>query len=896
MASSGTQQRILQSPLTTKTSDGPVSATGAFTSTITGISGGTLYHVRAYATNDAGTSYGSDVTFSIPVASTTSVNCGAGTAVVTYGAGISCVATITRSAGSNTPTGSVSWTTGGAGTFATSPCTLAGSGASATCSVTYSPTSVGSGSHLITATYAGDANFTTSNGNQSVTVNTAAVTPVITATSKVYDGNLTSTIQTRSLTGIIGADNVTLTGGTATFDTKTVGIGKTVTGTGFTFGGAQVANYHLASLTATTTANIAAKALTITGITANNKVYDRLLGTTLTGTAAPVGVISGDTVTIAGSPSANFLTSTVGNGKTVTVSGYTLGGLDAGNYSVSQPSGLTANITPLGLTVSGVTANDRPYNGNNTATLNTISASLNAGVISPDVVTLNSSLASGTFADKNVGSAKPVTALGFALAGADSANYLLAQPTGLTASISQFNLTASATADARPYDGTTSATVHMSTNKFGADDVTAAFTGASFSDANAGVGKTVSVTGITISGADAANYHLVSNTASTTGTITPAVVTVTANSRAKHSGQAITFAGTEFTTVPTTLFGSDALTSVTLTSTGAAADALDGNYPIVPNNPVVGSGLSNYALNFVNGTLTVSPQNSIPSITEGIAISRSMSVNGKPTAFSLTLHATDADLDPITWSVSVPPVVAGSSASASGTGSSMVIQYAPKANYAGADHFTVQVSDGFGGTASIVVTVTMTRPILTLNSVALSDGQILETAEHSEIGGVINSTATTFNLGDDAANRQYRAILSFNTAGLPDNAVITSVTLKVKQQGVPVGANPFLTMGNLLVDMQKGNFGLPALQASDFQAVAGKPSALTFLNTPVAGWYSRALAAANFAFVNKVGNTQFRLRFTKDDNNNSKAEYLKFFSGNAPAASRPVLIIQYYVP
>ena len=46
-----------------KTTDGPVSATGAFTSSITGLTTGTLYHVRAYATNAAGTVYGEDITF-----------------------------------------------------------------------------------------------------------------------------------------------------------------------------------------------------------------------------------------------------------------------------------------------------------------------------------------------------------------------------------------------------------------------------------------------------------------------------------------------------------------------------------------------------------------------------------------------------------------------------------------------------------------------------------------------------------------------------------------------------------------------------------------------------------------------------------------------------------------
>jgi hypothetical protein len=45
-----------------KTTDG--TGTGAFTSTITGLTPGTLYHLRAYATNDEGTGYGADVTFS----------------------------------------------------------------------------------------------------------------------------------------------------------------------------------------------------------------------------------------------------------------------------------------------------------------------------------------------------------------------------------------------------------------------------------------------------------------------------------------------------------------------------------------------------------------------------------------------------------------------------------------------------------------------------------------------------------------------------------------------------------------------------------------------------------------------------------------------------------------
>jgi hypothetical protein len=56
--------------LSTKTTQGTPSGTGAFTSSITGLSVGTTYHVRAYATNTAGTSYGDDVTFTTLTAGT----------------------------------------------------------------------------------------------------------------------------------------------------------------------------------------------------------------------------------------------------------------------------------------------------------------------------------------------------------------------------------------------------------------------------------------------------------------------------------------------------------------------------------------------------------------------------------------------------------------------------------------------------------------------------------------------------------------------------------------------------------------------------------------------------------------------------------------------------------
>jgi hypothetical protein len=53
------------------------------------------------------------------------------------------------------------------------------------------------------------------------------------------------------------------------------------------------------------------------------------------------------------------------------------------------------------------------------------------------------------------------------------------------------------------------------------------------------------------------------------------------------------------------------------------------------------------------------------------------------------------------------------------------------------------------------------------------------------------------------------------------------------------------------------------------------------------------LNAAGLTNVNKTGLTQFRLYFSLDDNNNHVADFMQFFSGNAPIASRPVLSVIY---
>jgi hypothetical protein len=143
------------------------------------------------------------------------------------------------------------------------------------------------------------------------------------------------------------------------------------------------------------------------------------------------------------------------------VNGYTLNGVDAGNYSVTPPT-VTANITAVSLSVVGLTANNRPYDGTTNATLSG-TAALSAGVVSGDIVTL-----SGTplawFANKTAGTAKPVTVTGFTITGADAANYTLAQPAGLTATISPDATTCALVSSANPSTATSNVTFTATLN------------------------------------------------------------------------------------------------------------------------------------------------------------------------------------------------------------------------------------------------------------------------------------------------------------------------------------------------------------------------------------------------------------------------------------------------
>ena len=346
-----------------------------------------------------------------------------------------------------------------------------------------------------------------------VTVNKKALTVTAAVTSKVYDGTTAATITGAALSGVVSGDSVTLGNATSgTFANKNVGTGKTVA-TAMTLSGASSGNYTLTQPTLTGT--ITAKALTVTGAAVTSKVYDGTTAATISG-AALSGVVSGDTVTLGSAASGTFANKNVGTGKPVTAA-MTLNGTDKGNYTLTQPT-LTGTITAKALTVTGATVTSKVYDGTTDAT---ISGAALSGAVSGDSVTLGSAT-SGTFADKNVGTGKPVTAT-MTLNGTDKGNYTLTQPTGLTANITPKALTITGlSAVDRFYDGTTAVTVNGTAGLLAAEapggptDDGTPYTGDSvsaggtatgvFADRNVGTDIAVNISGVTLSGDQSGNY------------------------------------------------------------------------------------------------------------------------------------------------------------------------------------------------------------------------------------------------------------------------------------------------------------------------------------------------------------------------------------------------------
>lgn len=165
--------------------------------------------------------------------------------------------------------------------------------------------------------------------------------------TKVYDGTTDAKITSEgTLSGVLDGDSVTIAIGKANYSDKNVGVGKTVTFTDFALSGNDAMNYTPAVQPESTTAGISAKVLTIADLRVKDKQYDGKNTAEIDGTPTLVGVADGDVLELVnGIPTFDIVS--IGKNIPISFTTFRLSGDDVtvGNYTLTQPTGITANIT-----------------------------------------------------------------------------------------------------------------------------------------------------------------------------------------------------------------------------------------------------------------------------------------------------------------------------------------------------------------------------------------------------------------------------------------------------------------------------------------------------------------------------------------------------------------------
>ncbi|WP_076591420.1 GLUG motif-containing protein [Herminiimonas arsenitoxidans] len=535
-----------------------------------------------------------------------------------------------------------------------------------------------------------------------------AVTVTGDASGKTYDGSTnTSSGYTTDVNGAV------LDGGLIyTSDSKNVGsystANSTLTQSGL-YSGQQ--GYDISYADASLT--ISKADLTVTA-QQTTKVYD---GTTSAGNAvvgALAGAAAGESILTGGSQS--YLDKNAGDNKTVSAAAVTIkdaGGTNvSANYNITYVDDVASTISKADLTVTAQQTS-KTYDGTLNAAGNGIAGTL-AGL--GDTV---ASTGSQTFLDKNAGDNKAVRANGVTIedvGGADmTGNYNISYVDNTSSTINKADLIVTAQQVVKTYDGTLNASGSgIADTLAGVGDSVSANGSQTFLDKNAGSGKTVRASGVTIEdagGADMTGNYNISYVDNTSSTINKADLNVTANGIDKiYNGL----------TNASVTYNDDRITGDVLNFTGNASfnDKNVGNNKTVDVNNIILSGTDAGNYNLISNVA-------------------STSANITPASLIVTANSANKFYDGIAYGGGNGSTIAGF------VNGETIADLFGSLNYGG----TAQGATGIGnytitanGLSSSNYTMTFVNGALVINPVSQSSaalgGSTLESAYNSAINAV----------------------------------------------------------------------------------------------------------------------------------------------------------------
>jgi hypothetical protein len=329
---------------------------------------------------------------------------------------------------------------------------------------------------------------------------------------------------------------------------------------------------------------------------ANNKVYDSTTSATIAMQGTPT---DGGKVLLVGG-SASFADKNAGVGKTVSYTGYQLGGLDANHFALIPSTGTAlATITPRMLAVTS-TGTSKVYDGTTTTNVTLADQRLKG-----DQLTV--SYSSANFVDANVGNAKVIGVAGIQLSGTDAANYNTSSTASTAANVTPAPLTVTAANAKKTYGDTAVLTGFTSAGLVAGEAIGSVQETSAGSLPSAGVaGGPYVITPSNAAGGTfaASNYNIVYGNASLN--VLPAPLLITVQNDTKMYG---TFNDNNAFTVKGLVNG-DTIGGFAIFNPGGppSATVAGSPYPVAFSSPTAGTYIAtNYQTVYVSGKLFVLP-------------------------------------------------------------------------------------------------------------------------------------------------------------------------------------------------------------------------------------------------------------------------------------------------
>ena len=247
---------------------------------------------------------------------------------------------------------------------------------------------------------------------------------------------------------------------------------------------------------------------------------------------------------------------TIGLGVTITAVFET----ESLNYEVPVQRTAKMIITPKPLTITGVTANDKDYDGNINTTINTSAMVLN-DVVPADADYVDIVVGVAQFNTGNAGSGKQVTFSNFGLSGTRASNYMLAsQPASVTATINKIPLSITADDLTVEYGNTPAFTI--TPVGFIPGESVNNLQGILLFDCDYVIGSLPGTYDITPSGYTSSNYTIsfYGGTLTVVKKSVPIIITANSKSISGDSGTVLTDSG--FTFTPGIIIDGDELSAV----------------------------------------------------------------------------------------------------------------------------------------------------------------------------------------------------------------------------------------------------------------------------------------------------------------------------------------------